>query len=130
MNGYNVVNVLSESSFLLWWSFGLWGTVRFLREGRFFWLPPAIGFGGTRLPDPSRGDALAGGPGGDIAHPAAAAGDADQLAAVVARLVFVLGGLLFLVGPYIAIKGGLGTMPGIARVLGLEEQSQPLGPGA
>ena len=43
--GYIVVNVLSESTFLLWWSFGLWGAVRFLRDGRFLWLPPAIGFG-------------------------------------------------------------------------------------
>jgi hypothetical protein len=41
-------------------------------------------------------------------------------------LVFVLAGLLLLVGPYIAIKGGLGTMPGIARVLGLLERSRPL----
>ena len=43
--GYVVVNVLSESTFLLWWTFGLWGAVRFLREGRFVWLPLAIGFG-------------------------------------------------------------------------------------
>ena len=43
--GYVVVNILSESTFLLWWTFGLWATVRFLREGRFFWLPLAIGFG-------------------------------------------------------------------------------------
>ena len=40
-----VVNVLSESTFLLFWTFGLWGAVRFLREGRFLWLPLAIGFG-------------------------------------------------------------------------------------
>ena len=40
-----VVNVLSESTFLLWWTFGLWCAVRFLRDGRFLWLPPAIGLG-------------------------------------------------------------------------------------
>ena len=42
-----VVNVLSESTFLLWWTFGLWCAVRFLRDGRFLWLPPAIGLGGS-----------------------------------------------------------------------------------
>ncbi len=43
--GSVVVNVLSESTFLAFWTFGLWGSVRFLREGRFLWLPLAIGFG-------------------------------------------------------------------------------------
>jgi len=125
LNGYNVVNVLSESSFLLWWSFGLWGTVRFLREGRFRWLPPAIGFGALAYLTRPEGMLL----------PVALAATLLILPLLRATrinwprwwraLVFVLGGLLFLAGPYIAIKGGLGTMPGIARVLGLEEQSQP-----
>ena len=39
-------------------------------------------------------------------------------------LAFLACGLFLLVGPYIAIKGGLGTKPGIARVLGLS----PVGP--
>ena len=43
--GYIVLNVLSESTFLVLWTFGLWAAVRFLREGRFLWLPLAIGFG-------------------------------------------------------------------------------------
>ncbi len=34
MNALLVVNVLSESTFLLFWSFGLWGGVSFLRDGR------------------------------------------------------------------------------------------------
>ena len=38
----------------------------------------------------------------------------------------VTGGLLLFFGPYIAIKGGLGTKPGIARVLGLAPESAPL----
>ena len=43
--GSLVVNVQSETSFLLWWSFGLWAAVRFLREGRFVWLALAVGLG-------------------------------------------------------------------------------------
>src|SRR5262245_32782641 len=43
--GHLAINVLSETTFLLVWSWGLWGAVRFLREGRFVWLPLTIGFG-------------------------------------------------------------------------------------
>ena len=39
------VNVQSESTFLLFWAWGVWGALRFLREGRFAWLPPTIAFG-------------------------------------------------------------------------------------
>ncbi len=51
--GSLVVNVQSETSFLLWWSFGLWAAVRFLREGRFLWLPLAIGLGALAYLDAS-----------------------------------------------------------------------------
>ncbi len=126
MSGYNVVNVLSETSFLLWWSFGLWAAVRFLREGRFLWLPPAVGFGAVAYLTRPEGMLL----------PLALAATLFFLPLLRATrinwprwssaLAFVLTGLLVLVGPYIAVKGGLGTMPGIARVLGLAQQSHPL----
>jgi 4-amino-4-deoxy-L-arabinose transferase-like glycosyltransferase len=124
--GYNVVNVLSETSFMLWWSFGLWASVRFLREGRFRWLLPATGFGALSYLTRPEGMLL----------PVALAATLLILPMLRATrinwprwwraLVFVLAGLLVLVGPYVAIKGGLGTMPGIARVLGLAQQSHPL----
>jgi hypothetical protein len=40
-------------------------------------------------------------------------------------LVLVTGGALLCSGPYVAIKGGLGTKPSIARVLGLAPHSAP-----
>src|SRR5262249_28203448 len=43
--GSIVVNVLSETTFLFWWSFGLWAAVRFLKDGRFVWLTLTVGFG-------------------------------------------------------------------------------------
>ena len=45
LSSYIVVNVLSESTFLLPWTFGLWAAIRFLRDGRLAWLLAAIGFG-------------------------------------------------------------------------------------
>ena len=42
-------------------------------------------------------------------------------------LAFLGAGFVLLAGPYFAIKGGLGTKPGIARVLGLAPKSDPMG---
>ena len=124
--GYVVVNVLSESTFLLWWSFGLWGSLRFLREGRLIWLAPAIGFGVLAYLTRPEGMLL----------PAALTATLLILPLLRAtrinqprwwRVTAVLvGGLLLLAGPYMTLKGGVATKPGIARVLGLAPRSQPL----
>ena len=124
--GSIVLNVLSESTFLLWWTFGLWAAVRFLREGRFLWLPLAIGFGALAYLTRPEGMLL----------PLALAASLLILPVLRATrinwprwwraLAFLAGGLVFLVGPYIALKGGLGTKPPIAQVLGLAPEAQPL----
>ena len=80
--GYIVVNVLSESTFLVFWSFGLWAAVRFLREGRLPWLAPAIGFGA--MLDPPRGDAFARRPDGNPVDPASPPGEEPQLVSLAA----------------------------------------------
>ena len=41
-------------------------------------------------------------------------------------LAFLAAGPVIVIGPYMALKGGVGTKPGIARVLGLEPDAQPL----
>jgi hypothetical protein len=125
--GSIVVNVLSESTFVFWWTFGLWAAARFLREGRFLWLPMAIGFGALAYLTRPEGMLL----------PAAVVLTLLLLPMLRATrinwprwwraLVFLGAGLLLLVGPYVAVKGGLGTKPAIARVLGLAPWSDPLG---
>lgn len=123
--GSITANVLSESTFLLFWTWGLWTAVRYLREGRFAWLPPTIGFG-------------------VLAYLARPEGILLPLAMVASLLLlplhrstrihwprwrhavgFLVGGSLVTVGPYMAIKGGPGTKPAIARVLGLAPESPP-----
>jgi hypothetical protein len=125
--GYIVVNILSESTFLLVWTFGLWAAVRFLREGRFLWLPLAIGFGALAYLTRPEGMLL----------PAAVLLTLLLLPLLRATrinwprwwaaLAFLAAGSVLLAGPYVAIKGGLGTKPGIARVLGLAPRSDPMG---
>jgi hypothetical protein len=124
--GSLVVNVLSETSFLFWWTFGLWAAVRFLRQGRFFWLPWAVGFGSLAYLTRPEG----------ILLPVALA--LTMLILPLQRttrinwprwwgaIILVAGGAILFAGPYVAIKGGLGTKPGIARVLGLAPNSAPL----
>jgi hypothetical protein len=116
--GHVVTNVLSETTFLLFWTWGLWGAVRFLREGRFFWLPLTIGFGA-------------------LAYLARPEGMLLPLALVAtllllplhrttriywprwwAAIAFLILGSISLVGPYMALKGGIGTRPAIARLIG------------
>ncbi len=125
--GYVVVNVLSESTFLLWWTFGLWAAVRFLREGRFLWLPLAIGFGALAYLTRPEGMLL----------PAAIVVALLLLPILPATRInwprwwralgFLAAGFVLVAGPYIAVKGSLGTKPGIARVLGLRPRSDPMG---
>jgi 4-amino-4-deoxy-L-arabinose transferase-like glycosyltransferase len=124
--GSIVVNVLSESTFVLWWTFGLWGAARFLREGRFLWLPIALGCGALAYLTRPEGMLL----------PAAVLLTLLLLPMLrITRinwprwwraLAFLAAGLVLLVGPYVAVKGGLGTKPAIARVLGLAPRSGPL----
>lgn len=125
ITGYIAVNVLSETTFLLFWTWGLWASVRFLREGRFVWLPWAIGFGAL---------AYLTRPEGLLLHLALVASllvlPLHRLTRIYwprwwAALALLVIGPALLVGPYVAFKGGLGTKPAIARVIGTMPQSPP-----
>src|SRR5262249_20720282 len=106
---YIVINILSDITFLVWCAFGLWASVRFLREGRFLWLPLAIGFGGLAYLTRPEG----------MLVPAALVATLLLLPLSPATRInwpqwwravaFVVGGLVLLLGPYIALKGGVGT---------------------
>lgn len=123
--GLIAVNVLSETTFLLFWTWGSWTSVRFLREGRFNWLPWAIGFGAL---------AYLTRPEGLLLHLALVTTlillplhrltriNWPRWRAAVALLVL---GPAVLVGPYMAYKGGVGTRPAVARVIGTLPQSTP-----
>lgn len=118
MMEYVVINVLSECVFLLFWTWGLWAAIRFLYEGRFVWLPLAAFCGGLAY----------------LSRPEGLLLPLALLATLVvlplhratrinwsrwwAAIAFLVLGPLLLVGPFIALRGGLGTKPAIARVLG------------
>jgi len=124
--GSTVVNVLSESTFLLAWAWGLWASARFLRDGSFGWLLGAVGFGVLAY----------------LARPEGLVLPAGLLATLLliplhhatrihwprwrrATALLVLGAA-GLAAPYIAANGTLTPRPGPARVLGLEPRSPAL----
>lgn len=136
LTGHVMADALSESTFLLFWTWGLWAGLRFLKAGRFAWLPLAIGFGALSYLSRPEGLLL----------PAALV-TALLLMPLMhstrlnwprwwAAIAFLVIGAVGIVGPYIAIKGGLGTKPAIARLLGTAksapadavERQRPLDP--
>ncbi len=121
-----VVNVLSECPFLVCWNMGLWAAIRYLRKRTWPWLLLVIALSSLAYLARPEGLLL----------PSALA--ATFLTALLFRatrndgqtpwrgLVLLPIGVIVVVGPYIAMKGGLGTKPGIVRVLGLAPQAPPL----
>ncbi len=124
-NNHVFADALSESTFLLFWSWGLWSALRYLREGKFAWLPLTLGFAAAAYLTRPEGLLL----------PLALL--LTLLAIPLMRstrihvgrwwtavAVFLIGGACA-IGPYVAIKGGLGSKPAIARILGTAERSPP-----
>jgi hypothetical protein len=117
--GEVAANALSDSSLLLFWTWGLWSAIRFLREGRFLWLGFTVAFGVLAYLSRPEGLLL----------PLVLAGTLCLLplhrAARInwprwrAALALLALGSLLLAGPYILAEGGIGTKPAFARVLGL-----------
>lgn len=132
-----MADALSESTFLLFWTWALWAALKFLRAGAFAWLPLMIVC-----------DALA-----YWTRPEALLLPATLIATLGAMPLlrstrlnwprwwaavgFLVIAPALLAGPLMAVKGGLGTKPGIARVLGTAprspadavERARPLKPG-
>ncbi len=82
--------------------------------------------GGAGLSGPSRGDALAGRAGATLLLLPVLRVTRIHWPLFWRVLALATLGLAVLVGPFVALRGGVTTKPAIARVLGLAEQAQPL----
>jgi len=121
--GHVLADVLSEGLFLLFWTWGCWFALRFLRHGATAWLPAALGAAGLAYLTRPEGlllpAALAATLGLMIIRPSIRLPCPAWLRAMA--LVVVLPALL--VGPYVALKGGIGTKPAVARLFGMAPKS-------
>ena len=137
LTGHVMADTLSESLFLLFFTFGVWTSLRFLREGTFLWLPPTIGF--AALAYWVRPEALL--------LPAAMVATLAMIPLLRstrlhwprwwAAVAFLVIGPACLIAPIVVTKGGLSTKPAVGRVLGTApksaalavERQRPLDPG-
>jgi 4-amino-4-deoxy-L-arabinose transferase-like glycosyltransferase len=131
-----MADALSESTFLLCWTWGLWAAIRFLRNGSLSWLPLLVGSGLLAYLTRPEGMLL----------PAALVASLFVVPLFPStrlawrRWVPAFGILVVapicVAGPYVVAKGGLGTKPALARVLGTAasapadsvERARPLDP--
>ncbi len=118
-------DVLSESTFLLCWLWGVWTALRFLRQGEARWLILSLGFGGLTYLSRPEGLLLFGALlltlGLTVLVPSARFSSNCWWRSMAILVV----GPILLVGPFIATKGGIGTKPAVARLLGLSGPSRP-----
>jgi hypothetical protein len=123
LTGHVFADTLSESTFLLFWTWGFWAALRFLREGTFGWLPLTVAFGCFAYLSRPEGLLL----------PAAMVVSLASIPLLKSTRLywpswwkavgFLVLGPALLVGPYIALKGGLDTKPAVARLLGTAPKS-------
>ncbi len=109
---------LSESTFLLFWSWGVWTALRFLRDGAFGWLPPTIAFAGLAYLTRPEGLLLPAALVATLAVVPLLRSTRLNWPRWWASVLFLTVGPLLVVGPFALSKGGLGTKPAIARLLG------------
>ncbi len=121
--GHVLGDVLSEGVFLTAWTWGVWFAFRFFRAGSVRWLVPTVAAAGfaylTRPEGLLLPVALAT---SLMLTPLSASWRLPRAAWVRATALIVLGPVL-VVGPYVALKGGLATKPAVARLLGTAPKS-------
>ena len=126
VTGHVMADTLSESLFLLFFTWGVWTSLKFLREGTFGWLPATVGF--AALAYWVRPEALL--------LPATMVGTLALIPLMRstrmhwprwwAAVAFLVIGPGCLIAPILAAKGGISTKPAVYRVLGLGPKSAPL----
>lgn len=122
LTGHVFADTLSESTFLLFWLTGLWAALRFFRSGRLGWVPlVVIGSAFAYLTRPEGLLLPAAVMTTLVLSPRWVLGGLGRRGVVVMGVLVI--GAAGLVGPYVVMKGGLGTKPSVARLLGTAPRS-------
>ncbi|MDB5349147.1 MAG: hypothetical protein JWN86_394 [Planctomycetota bacterium] len=125
LTGHILADVLSEGTFLLFWTWGLYAGLRFLREGRFAWLPLMILGGGLAYLSRPEGLLLPAAMVATLAFVPLMKSTRMNWPRWWTAVGFLVIGPALLVGPYVAAKGGIGTKPAVQRLLGTAPKSAP-----
>ncbi len=117
-NGHVLADALSESTFLLFWSIGVWSSLRLLRTARLIWLVPIIAASALAyLTRPEGLVILVSLVGTLLVFPC---WRSLEFPAVQTRwaLGLLIGGGLVAAGPFMMLKGGISSKPSMNRLLG------------
>jgi hypothetical protein len=135
-NGHLLADALSESTLLLFWSFGVWSSLRLLRTGRLAWLLPALFASG--LAYWTRPEGLVVPVSLVVTLLLSSFSPPREFSAPRMRwaLGLLLAGTLIAGGPFMLLKGGISSKPTVQRLLGLAptaramavERERPLDP--
>lgn len=123
LTGHVLADTLSEGTFLLFWMWGLWAALKFLKEGTFGWLPLTIGFSALAYLSRPEGVLLPAALVASLALMPLLRSTRLNWPRWWAAIGFLVLGPGLLIGPYVAMKGGLGTKPAVARLLGTAPKS-------
>ncbi len=124
LTGHVFADTLSESTFLLFWSWGLWGALRFLKTGHPGWVPLVVAGAGLAYLTRPEGLLLPAALGATLVFWPFWVARSLGKRGIIALGVLIVGSAA-VVGPYVALKGGIGTKPSIARLLGTTPHSAP-----
>lgn len=126
LTGHVMGDALSESTFLLFYTWGFWTALRFLRDGRFFWLPPMIGLAALAYLTRPEGLLLPGAMVATLALMPLLHSTRMNWPRWWAAVAFLVVGPMLVVVPYASLKGGIGTKPAVGRLLGTAPRSTPM----
>jgi Dolichyl-phosphate-mannose-protein mannosyltransferase len=123
LTGHVLADVLAEGTFLLFWMTGCWTALRFLRDGRTGWLAATIVFAGLAYMTRPEGLLLPLALAGTLVLMVCRPASRFTWPVWIRSVLLLIAGPLLLAGPYVALKGGIGTKPAVARLLGLSARS-------
>ncbi|WP_337174522.1 glycosyltransferase family 39 protein [Paludisphaera sp.] len=121
--GHVLADVLSEGAFLLAWTWGVWCALRFFRAGAARWLVPTIACAGLAYLTRPEGLLLPVALATTLMLAPLSASWRLPRAAWLKAAALVVAGPVLVVGPYVALKGGIGTKPAVSRLLGTAPKS-------
>src|SRR5262249_27153403 len=117
-NGHLLADALSESTLLLFWSFGVWSSLRLLRTGRLAWLLPVVAASVLAYLTRPEGLVVAIALVGTlIVLPLWRSNGLPRLT-VARALGWLMVGSVLAAGPFMLLKGGVSSKPSVSRLLG------------
>lgn len=121
--GRVLADALSEGLFLLFWTWGCWFALRFLKRGGALWLAPMILAAGLAYLTRPEGLLLPAALSATLVLMVLRPSIRLAWPAWLRATALIVVGPLLVMGPYVALKGGIATKPAVARLLGTAPKS-------